>query len=95
MDGEEIFDSFNASGSADVGMFKPKDIKQENFDGWELGMLLHESLIIWNFYTPTVSGVYIAIVFFVSQPVCYHIFLIFHNRVETKISERGLFFLIS
>ena len=38
MDGEEIFDAFNASGSTDIkfgaGMFKQEDMKQENFDGW-------------------------------------------------------------
>ena len=39
MDSEEIFDAFIASEGADIkfsaGMFKHKEIKQENFDGWD------------------------------------------------------------
>ena len=39
MDNEEIFDAFSASGSAETkfsaGMYKHKEIKQENFDGWD------------------------------------------------------------
>ena len=37
MNGEEVFDAFNASGSADTkfsaGMLEHEDFKQENFDG--------------------------------------------------------------
>ena len=39
MDGEEICEAFNASGSAETkfsaGMYKHEEIKQENFDGWD------------------------------------------------------------
>ena len=39
MDGEDFFDAFIASGSADVkfraGMFRHEEIKRENFDGWD------------------------------------------------------------
>ena len=39
MDGEEIFNAFNASGSTGIkftaGMYKHEEIKQENFDGWD------------------------------------------------------------
>ena len=76
MDREEILDSFKASGSADVKfsaeMFQHEKIKQEeNFDGWDAAAWIINYL---EYFTPTVSGVYIAIVFSSSQPVCYHIF---------------------
>ena len=39
MDNKEVFDAFNASGSAETkfsaGMHKHEEIKQENFDGWD------------------------------------------------------------
>ena len=39
MDDEEIFDTFNASGSAyvkfNVGLLKHEEIKQENLHGWD------------------------------------------------------------
>ena len=39
MDNKEVFDAFNASGSAGIklsaGMYKYEEIKQENFDGWD------------------------------------------------------------
>ena len=39
MENKEVFDAFNASGSADIKfsaeMEKHEEIKQENFDGWD------------------------------------------------------------
>ena len=39
MDDEDIFDAFDASGSAEIkfssGMWKHEEIKQENLDGWD------------------------------------------------------------
>ena len=39
MDGAEISESFNASGSAETkfsaGVYKHEEITQENFDGWD------------------------------------------------------------
>ena len=42
MENKEVFDGFSASGSAEMkfsaGMdkYEPQEIKQENFDGWDV-----------------------------------------------------------
>ena len=40
MDNKEVFKAFNASGSAETNfsaeMYKHEEIKQENFDGWDV-----------------------------------------------------------
>ena len=42
LDNKEVFDGINASGSAEIkfsaGMdkYEPQEIKQENFDGWDV-----------------------------------------------------------
>ena len=107
MDGEEIFDAFNASGSAAAkfraGMFRHEEIKQENFDGWDAAAWIINSIWIniinikYNIifiHPPLAVFILLSYSPTVSQSVMT-CFLIFHNTAETKVSKRGSFFLFS
>ena len=83
MDGEEICETFNASGSAgtkfSAGIYKHEEIKQENFDGWDaaafiINYLEFVLLIVISFIRMASLGL------FNFRPSVYDLLFIFTQR---------------